>query len=387
MIGAFTFNTSQRVVFENGSASRLTDHAAFFLGPRPFLVTDPGIVSLGLQHPCETALREAGYHVERFADVVADPPRALLDQAVEAAKAHQATSIIGFGGGSSLDVAKLVALLAKSGEDLDEAWGIGNAKGPRLPLVLIPTTAGTGSEVTPISIITVGVEEKRGVVSPLLLPDLAVLDPLLTLGLPAPVTAATGIDAMVHAIESYASKSANNNPVSRTLSIEALKLLGANVERAVFSPGDEDARGGMLLGSMLAGMAFANSPVAAVHALAYPIGGTFHVPHGLSNALVLPHVLKFNNSVAADTYAEIAPVLFPDLSGTSDPQERAHLFAERVAALSAGLGLQTRLRDVGISEADLPKMAADAMKQTRLLVNNPRNLGEADALEIYRAAL
>ncbi|TYC52412.1 iron-containing alcohol dehydrogenase, partial [Marinobacter sp. BW6] len=144
------------------------------------------------------------------------------------------------------------------------------AKGPRLPLILVPTTAGTGSEVTPISIITVGEEEKRGVVSPFLLPDLAVLDPLLTLGLPGPVTAATGIDAMVHAIEGYASKSANNNPVSRTLAVEALRLLGGNIEKAVLTPRDEDARGAMLLGSMLAGMAFANSPVAAVHALAYP---------------------------------------------------------------------------------------------------------------------
>ncbi len=387
MIGAFTFNTSQRIVFESGSAAQLADHAADFLGERPFLVTDPGILSLGLQSSCERALVETGRNLGRFEKVAADPPRALVDEAVEAAKQHRATSIIGFGGGSSLDVAKLVALLAGSNENLDEAWGIGNAKGPRLPLILIPTTAGTGSEVTPISIITVGDEEKRGVVSPILLPDIAVLDPLLTLGLPGPVTAATGIDAMVHAIEAYASKSANNNPVSKTLAIEALRLLGANIETAVFSPQDESARGAMLLGSMLAGMAFANAPVAAVHALAYPIGGTFHVPHGLSNALVLPHVLKFNNPVAAELYAEIAPVLFPDLSCIEDPVNRADVFAERLAKLSEKLGLQTSLRDVGIGEGDLPKMARDAMKQTRLLINNPRDIAEKDALEIYMAAL
>ena len=387
MIGAFTFNTSQRIVFENGAAETLASHAASFLGPRPFLVTDPGIVSLGLQASCEAALTGARHDLARFSDVVADPPRSLVDAAVDAARAHGATSVIGFGGGSSLDVAKLVALLLGSKEDLDDAWGIGNAKGPRLPLILVPTTAGTGSEVTPISIITVGEEEKRGVVSPLLLPDLAILDPLLTLGLPGPVTAATGIDAMVHAIEGYASKSANNNPVSRTLAIEALKLLGANIEKAVFTPDDTDARGAMLLGSMLAGMAFANSPVAAVHALAYPIGGTFHVPHGLSNALVLPHVLKFNNAVASETYAEIAPTVFPELSGVSDARARSDLFAEHLADLAVKLGLQTRLRDVGISEADLPKLASDAMKQTRLLVNNPREMGEADAFDIYKAAL
>ncbi|PVB63253.1 iron-containing alcohol dehydrogenase [Labrenzia sp. 011] len=387
MISAFTFNTSQRIIFENGAASALSRHAAAFLGDRPLLVTDPGIVSLGLQEPCEIALRQAGCKVARFSDVSADPPRALVDKAIMAAKIHSATSVIGFGGGSSLDVAKLVALIAKSGEDLDDAWGIGNAKGPRLPLILVPTTAGTGSEVTPISIITVGTEEKRGVVSPLLLPDLAVLDPLLTLGLPGPVTAATGVDAMVHAIEAYASKSANNNPVSRTLAMEALKLLGANIERAVRYPADKDARGAMLLGSLLAGMAFANSPVAAVHALAYPLGGTFHVPHGLSNALVLPHVLAFNNAVAAQTYADIAPLVFPDLAGVETAPERAAHFADRLTALCEKLGLQTRLRELGIGETDLPKLAADAMKQTRLLVNNPREVTEADALDIYRAAL
>ncbi|ASP32169.1 iron-containing alcohol dehydrogenase [Labrenzia sp. VG12] len=387
MFGAFTFNTSQRIVFENGSAAKLADHAAPFLGPRPFLVTDPGILSLDLQGPCETALRQAGYQLARYADVVADPPRALVEAAVEAAKAHGATSVIGFGGGSSLDVAKLVALLLGSQEDLDEAWGVGQAKGPRLPLILVPTTAGTGSEVTPISIITVGEEEKRGVVSPFLLPDLAVLDPLLTLGLPGPVTAATGIDAMVHAIEGYASTSTNNNPVSRALAVEALRLLGANIEKAVFTPKDQDARGAMLLGSMLAGMAFANSPVAAVHALAYPLGGTFHVPHGLSNALVLPHVLRFNNCVAAETYAEIAVAPFPELGNITDLIERADSFAGKLADLAATLGLQTRLRDVGINEEHLPKLARDAMKQTRLLVNNPRDMQEVHALEIYRAAL
>lgn len=387
MTGAFTFNTSQRIVFENGSASKLSEHAAPFLGERPFLITDPGILSLDLQGPCEKSLRDAGYGFGRFSEVTADPPRALVEQAVAAAKEHGATSVIGFGGGSSLDVAKLVALLGRSAENLDDAWGINNAKGPRLPLILVPTTAGTGSEVTPISIITVGEEEKRGVVSPLLLPDLAVLDPLLTLGLPGPVTAATGIDAMVHAIEAYASRSANNNPLSRTLAVEALTLLGANIERAVFSPEDEAARGAMLLGSMLAGMAFANSPVAAVHALAYPIGGTFHVPHGLSNALVLPHVLKFNIETTSKPYAEIAPALFPDLGTIDSDVQRAASFADRLGEFSGKLGLQTKLRDVGIREADLPKLASDAMKHTRLLVNNPRDVSEADALEIYRCAL
>ena len=176
MIGAFTFNTSHRVVFENGSAGALSRHAGNLLGERPFIITDKGIINCGLIDACLIDLKAAGCQTAHYEDVLADPPRRLVEDATQKATDHGATCIIGFGGGSSLDIAKLVALLASSGEDLDDAWGIGNAKGPRLPLVLIPTTAGTGSEVTPISIITLEEDEKRGVVSPILLPDLAVLD-------------------------------------------------------------------------------------------------------------------------------------------------------------------------------------------------------------------
>ncbi|WP_349360442.1 iron-containing alcohol dehydrogenase [Stappia sp.] len=385
MIAPFHFATTPRIVFAPGAASEIAAHVGS-LGARILVVTDAGLVAAGLLDGPRQALTAAGVEVALFTDVVADPPRAVVMAAADAARAHRATGVLGFGGGSSLDVAKLAALLSGSDEDLDAAWGIGNAQGPRLPLALVPTTAGTGSEVTPISIVTVEDDEKRGVVSPVLLPDLALLDPDLTLGLPAPVTAATGVDAMVHAIEAYASKSANNNPVSKALACEALRLLGANIEAAVADGANRDARAAMLLGSLLAGQAFANSPVAAVHALAYPIGGRFHVPHGLSNALVLPHVLRFNAPQAADLYAEIAPLVFPDLTRFESTQDRAARFAEEIAALNARLGLPQGLRAVGIGEADLPGLARDAMKQTRLLVNNPREVGEADALAIYRAA-
>jgi alcohol dehydrogenase class IV len=240
--------------------------------------------------------------------------------------------------------------------------------------------------VTPVSIVTVDGEEKRGVSSSILLPDIAVLDAELTLGLPPHITAATGIDAMVHAIEAYASKNANNNPLSKVLAKSALRLLGANIRRAVEAGHDRDARGAMLLGSMLAGQAFANSPVAAVHALAYPIGGTFHVPHGLSNALVLPHVLRFNAPVAAGTYADIAADAFPDLAFVDDEEERCAAFIDHLEALSARLGLKQRLREVGVRPEDVAGLARDAMKQTRLLVNNPRDMNEREALAIYQAA-
>lgn len=386
-MASFAFNTTRSILFGPGASAELGSRAGALLGARVLLVTDPGIRRLGLADRAIASLAAGGAEVSVFDEVEADPSRATLMRAVEEGRRVAATGVVGFGGGSSLDVAKLAALLLGSGEDLDEAWGVGQAKGPRLPLVLVPTTAGTGSEVTPVSIITVGGEEKRGVSSPVVLPDIAVLDAELTLGLPAAITAATGVDAMVHAIEAYASKSANNNPLSRMLAREALRLLGGNIETAVFRGDDLEARGAMLLGSMLAGQAFANAPVAAVHALAYPIGGTFHVPHGLSNALVLPHVLRFNAPDAAHLYAEIAADAFPHLAAEESVQGRTAAFVEELASLSKRLGMQTTLREVGIGEADLAKLAADAMKQQRLLVNNPRPVAEADAFAIYRAAL
>lgn len=382
----FTFNTTKSLVFEAGAAARLAEIGGKTLGKTILVVTDPGLRRLGLAEPAIASLEAAGHTVAVFDGVEADPSRETLVEAVEFGRDAGATGVLGFGGGSSLDVAKLVALLLGSGEDLDEAWGVAMAKGPRLPLVLVPTTAGTGSEVTPVSIITVGAEEKRGVSSPVILPDIAILDADLTTGLPVHITAATGVDAMVHSIEAYASRSANNNPLSRMLAREALRLLGANIETAVFNGKDRDARGAMLLGSMLAGQAFANSPVAAVHALAYPIGGTFHVPHGLSNALVLPHVLRFNAPDAHGPYAEIAADAFPRLARVEGSQARCDAFIEALADLSSKLGMRTRLRDVDIPEDAIGKMASDAMLQRRLLVNNPREVSERDAFNIYRAA-
>ncbi|MCO4816757.1 MAG: iron-containing alcohol dehydrogenase [Planktomarina temperata] len=379
----FSFNTTPSLRMGAGLAGELGQITRPICGDRVLLVTDPGMMATGLVQQATDCLRAAGVEVTLFDQVQADPPEEIVLQAAQQALGK--TGVIGFGGGSSLDVAKLAALLAASNQPLAEAYGIGNAQGPRLPLVLVPTTAGTGSEVTPISIVTTGASEKMGVVSPLLLPDMALLDPELTLGLPAHVTAATGIDAMVHAIEAYASVNANNNPISRALAVEALGLMGRMLLRAVQKPDDLEARTGMLLGSMLAGQAFANSPVAAVHALAYPIGGHYKVPHGLSNALVLPHVLRFNAQVAPQAYAALLPHVFPDLPAMS-VAEAALQFAESMADLSRACGLEQGLRDMGIAREALPILARDAMNQTRLLVNNPRPVDEAAALKIYEVA-
>lgn len=381
----FTFNTSPSIRFGTGIIAQLGDIVRAEIGTRILLVTDPGMVATGIVDRVSDVLQAMGVEITLFAEVEADPPEAVIEAAAASARAASVEGVVGLGGGSSLDVAKLAALLAVGRESLADVYGVGNARGPKLPLILVPTTSGTGSEVTPISIVTTGKSEKMGVVSPVILPEIAVLDPELTLGLPTHVTAATGIDAMVHAIEAYASASPNNNPVSRTLAKEALRLMGGALERAVTTPDDIDARTDMLLGSMLAGQAFANSPVAAVHALAYPIGGHFKVPHGLSNALVLPHVLRFNAVTAPEPYAEIAACAFPALEGLTS-QAAASAFIEAMQDLSQTCGLQQHLREVGIAQDDLPLLARDAMNQTRLLVNNPRALSEQDALAIYEAA-
>ena len=386
-LNSFQFNTTPGLRYGSGQAKDSCKEISNKLGQSILFITDKGLMSLGLTDQTLKELKKIS-SVEIFDDVEADPSKKTLLKAIEVGKKIKATGVIGFGGGSSMDVAKLAALILGSGENLEEAWGVANAKGPRLPLVLIPTTAGTGSEVTPVSIITVGEEEKKGVSSSLILPDLAILDPDLTLGLPAGTTAATGIDAMVHAIEAYASSSKNNNPISKMLSIEALKLLGGSIEKAVFEGSNVEARGNMLIGAMLAGKAFANSPVAAVHALAYPIGGTFHVSHGLSNSLVLPYVLRFNSvdSKASKDYAELAPYVFPEIDTNRGAQSVCAEFIDKLESLSKKLGLPQKLREVDIPKNACEKMAKDAMKQTRLLVNNPREVTEKDALNIYHSA-
>ena len=382
-MAGFTFNTTPSIQMGPGRLSELGTLVREKIGSRVLVVTDPGMVRSGIVARALETIEAAGVDAALFDGVEADPPEAVVLAAAEAA--GSCDGVVGLGGGSSLDVAKLAALLASSGQPLAEAYGVGNARGPRLPLVLVPTTAGTGSEVTPISIVTTGKSEKMGVVSPIILPDVALLDPELTTGLPVQVTAAAGIDAMVHAIEAYASASPNNNPVSRALACEALRLMGGALRRCVECPGDLAARSDMLLGSLLAGQAFANSPVAAVHALAYPIGGHYKVPHGLSNAMVLPHVLRFNAVTSPRPYAELAAHAFPELAGLTG-QEAAAAFIEALDALSRSCGLRPELRHAGIARDALPMLARDAMKQTRLLVNNPRELSEADALEIYEAA-
>lgn len=381
----FTFQTTPNVLFEAGASKKLPEIVATFGAKRVLLVTDKGVRKAGLTEAAESALAAAGIAIDVYEDVVADPPSTVIEAAAKRARELGTDLVLSIGGGSALDTAKLVAYLAKSDEALDSIYGVGLAKGDRLPLILVPTTAGTGSEVTPISIVTTPTTEKKGVVAPKLLPDWAVLDPELTLGLPSHVTAATGIDAMVHAIEAFTSKN-KKNPISDQLAKQALALLSANIRTACSDGRNLDARSGMLLGSMLAGMAFANAPVAAVHALAYPVGAIFHVPHGLSNALVLMGVMRFNLSHAEPLYAELAPILDP-AAADLPPAEAAARFVECLDAICRDCKVPASLAEVGVAQKDLERMATDAMKQTRLLVNNPREVTYDDAYAIYAEAL
>ena len=379
-MAAYDFRTVPHIHVGRGATAQLSRICAPLIreAKRIFLVTDAGVRTLGLTDAAVESLQAAGLDVHVFDQVVADPPKNIVLMAEDEARAFGAEIVIGLGGGSSLDTAKLIALLLGSSQTLEEMYGVNNATGPRLPLVLIPTTAGTGSEVTPISVITIGESTKMGVNAPPLYADIAVLDAELTLGLPRAVTAATGIDAMVHAIEGYTSR-IEKNPISDSLALAGLKKLHGAIERACLDGQDVEAREDMLTGALLAGQAFANAPVGAVHALAYPLGGVFHIPHGLSNSLMLPPVLRFNAEAAEPLYATLADHL--GLHASTDG------LVEEMERIAGAVGIETRLSQLGISHNDLPRLAEEAMEVKRLLVNNPREMTRDAALACYEAVL
>ncbi|MEQ8392493.1 MAG: iron-containing alcohol dehydrogenase [Thalassospira sp.] len=381
----FTFETTPRVICEFDGALKLGTLCAELGAKRAVLITDPGLEKVGLIDAPFEALKQAGIETLLWTRVEADPPESTILDAVNGVSDFKADIIIGLGGGSSMDTAKLVALLCGHDQKLSDIYGIGLAKGPRLPLIQVPTTAGTGSEVTPISIVTTPSQEKKGVVSPLLYPDIALLDAKLTMGLPASITAMTGIDAMVHAIEAYTTKH-KKNALSDGLAIRGLQLMISNIDDAVSTNPSQAAREAMLQGSMMAGMAFANAPVAAVHALAYPLGGHFHVPHGHSNALVLIEILKFNRDAARGQYAELARAVLPD-ERFSDDTMACDRFIAFMTDMVARMPFAKTLREVGVSESDLDMLAIDAMKVERLLINNPREMTFDAARKIYATVL
>lgn len=380
-----SFLSVPQLHMERGAQHRLGDILGQRLGTRRTLVvTDAALHRSGLLAPALASLARAGLDPVVFDEVVADPPEAVVLEAAARARRADVGQVLGLGGGSSMDVAKLVALLARSEQPLAQMYGVDRVQGERLPLAQMPTTAGTGSEVTPIAILTLGEEAKQGIVDRRLMADLAVLDATLTTGLPPAVTAATGIDAIVHAVEAFTSARLKN-PLSDLLAGQALRLLTTHLAAACRDGDDLDAREAMLLGALLAGQAFANAPVGAVHALAYPLGARLHLPHGLSNALVMGPVLRFNAQTAPGAYAPLADLLAPEAAAGADAQ-RCDAVLQALARCVAATGLPLRLRDHGVTPDILPQLAADAMLQTRLLINNPRPVDEAQALALYREA-
>jgi alcohol dehydrogenase class IV len=380
----FEFNTVGRIISGAGSALQLADQCRRLGISKPLLVTDPGLMAIGLVQPVLAALEAEGFVAEVYDQVREDPPEATVLAAADLGRSRHVDGVLAVGGGSSMDVAKVVAVLLGGDQALADLYGVGNVAGGRLPLILVPTTAGTGSEATPVAVITTGETTKAGVSSPVLLPDVALLDADLTLGLPPIITAMTGVDAMVHAIEAYTSRH-QKNPLSDNLARQALKLLARNIRAAVHDGQNREARENMLLGACLAGQAFANAPVAAVHALAYPLGGHFHIPHGLSNSLVLPSVLEFNAPQASELYAELVDIVVGEpVSGS--PEARTGVLIAELRTLIDDVSLPATLERAGVPEQSLEMLAEDAMLQQRLLVNNPRDVAYDDALAIYRAA-
>jgi len=382
MTNGFSFTYGPSLRCGPGSTVQIAE----LLPPGPVLfVTDKQLLGYGLADAALAALRESGRTISIFDSVEPDPADTTVLAAAAQGRAAGAVAVVGFGGGSPMDVAKVAAYLLTNDEPLEAIYGVGKANGVAAPLVLCPTTAGTGSEATPIAILTTSDGRKLGIVAPALYAQWALLDPDLSVSLPPSISAATGIDAMVHAIEAYTSVRLKN-PISDMLARQALGLLAGNIRKVIADGTDVAAREAMLLGSHLAGVAFSNAPVAAVHALAYPLGGLFHIPHGLSNALMLCHVLRFNMPAAQEAYAELAPLLDPGLAALGE-RERAQAFVSALSQLTADIGLPDTLSAVGIGTEHLDLLAEEAMLQTRLLINNPRTIERADARALYEAAL
>jgi alcohol dehydrogenase len=348
---------------------------------RLFVITSPQVAAA--QPALFTAWRGAGLAVEVFSGVDREPEIALFEQVVAAGRAAKPDVVIGLGGGSPLDVSKLVAALLDGRQPIREVFGIGLLRGRSTPLVCIPTTAGTGADVSPNAILLDEAERlKKGVVSPHLVPDMAICDPELTVTMPPAVTAATGIDALVHCMEAYANKHAH--PTVDVYALEGIRRIGRSMETAVKNGADRTARADVMLGALYGGLCLGPVNTAAVHALSYPLGGEYRVPHGVANSLLMPHVFRFNLPAMPERYADIALAL--GCSAGATPLATAEAGLLRLTEMSRNCGIPQRLRDVGVPESDLPRLALESMKVTRLLKNNPRELTAAEAEQIYRAA-
>jgi len=369
-----------RIVFGNGCAPQCADFIAQRGVKRVLLVSStPVLPTLGA---IKEALYAANVTVIQAPLVDREPTRTTFEEILKFGRAEKIDGVLAIGGGSAIDVAKLVAALVHGKQSVQEVFGINQLQGRALPLVCLPTTSGTGAEVSPNAILLDEADElKKGVVSPYLVADAAYVDPLLTLSVPPAVTAATGLDALTHCIEAYANKFAH--PAVDIYALEGIKLIAGNLQKAVRNGQDTDARAKLSLGSLYGGLCLGPVNTAAVHALSYPLGGRFHIAHGVSNAVLLPNVIRFNLPSAPERYADVAVALGMERNGS--PETTAEHGVRLLAALSKSCGVPQTLSELKIPREAIPAMAKAAMQVTRLLKNNLRPLTEADAVKIYEA--
>ena len=377
---AITLLQPQKIVFGTGCIETFVEDYQKLGLQRLMVLTAPPILPL-IEEPL-AKLKEAGVSIEIFQNILAEPTVNDFKAIIEVAREFKADSVVGIGGGSVLDVTKLVAAFINSDQQVEDCFGTGFIKAKGLWFACLPTTAGTGSEVSPNAILLDERDHlKKGIVSPYLIADAAYVDPKLTWTVPSKVTADTGMDALTHCIEAYTNKFAH--PSVDIYALQGIRLIAANLERAVKDGKDVEAREALAFGSLYGGMCLGPVNTAAVHALSYPLGGEFHIPHGLSNAILLPSVMKFNMPANVKRHAEVAIALGCE-PGKND-EETAQRGVDFIYRLAAAVGIPDKLTALGIPQTSVPGMAKAAMQVQRLLKNNPREVTEQDALDIYNS--
>ena len=379
------FSTTPRIVMGPGSIKTIGIEVKARSAKRVLIVTDKGVIAAGLLKSIEESFKAAKINYAVFDKVEPDPRYEIVADCVEMAKKTRAQLLVGIGGGSPMDITKTAAIMLTNKGPIGAYFGVNLVPKPGLPIILVPTTAGTGSEVTPIAILSdEGEKLKKGIVSPYLYPTISILDAELTLGLPPHVTSATGMDALIHGIEAFTSINATG--ITDMLNLRAIELIYKNI-RIAYAKGDNiEARSAMMEGALLAGIGFANAGVTAVHAFAYPIGAEFHIPHGVANTLMLPHVIRFNVLGNLEKFAQLAKPFGIPTQGLDNLQIVDKVIAA-IDRLADDIKVPRHLAEFGVKEKDIPMLAEGALKSTRLLVNNPRNLTLEDAKKIYKAAL
>lgn len=379
-----SFFSPNRVLFGIGASREIGKEAKALGGTKVLIVTDSGVVNSGLVASLRTNLEEAGMKVFLFDRVEPEPSASLVDESAQLTKENGVDVVIGVGGGSSLDIAKGASLLASNPGNVLDYCGLDLIPKRGLPKILVPTTAGTGSEVTRVFVLTDKRDNMKKVVfSNYAIPELALVDPMLTISMPSKVTADTGMDALVHAIETYVSM--NATPFSDLLASKAIELIARYLPMAFAKGENIEARYHMSLASLLAGMAFASGGLGAVHALAYPLGTEYHLPHGRTNAIMLPHVMEFNSIGNRSRYALIAEMM-GKREVTIDLRAGVAKAVEAVIQLLDDVQIPYYLKDYGIPKEAIPKLVEGGMRQARLFVPNPRDLREEDVEAIYTKA-